>query len=78
MALIGTLRNKMTKWVVGFVAVAISAFVLNDLFGNGPTAVFGNDNTVGEIGGSDISLKEYQDAIQERENSYIMNFGRQP
>lgn len=68
----------MTKWVVGFVAVAISAFVLNDLFGNGPTAVFGNDNTVGEIGGSDISLKEYQDAIQERENSYIMNFGRQP
>lgn len=28
--------------------------------------------------GSDISLKEYQDAIQERENNYIMNFGRQP
>ncbi|HRG10417.1 MAG TPA: SurA N-terminal domain-containing protein [Cyclobacteriaceae bacterium] len=78
MALIGTLRNKMTKWVVGFVAVAISAFVLNDLFGNGPTAVFGNENNVGEIGGSDISLKEYQDAIQERENNYIMNFGRQP
>ncbi len=78
MALIGTLRNKMTKWVVGFVAVAISAFILNDLFGNGPTAVFGNDNNVGEIGGSTISLKEYQDAIQERENNYIMNFGRQP
>ncbi|MCW5910160.1 MAG: SurA N-terminal domain-containing protein [Cyclobacteriaceae bacterium] len=78
MALIGTLRNKMTKWVVGFVAVAISAFVLNDLFGNGPAAVFGNENNVGEIGGSTISLKEYQDAIQERENNYIMNFGRQP
>lgn len=78
MALIGTLRNKMTKWVVGFVAVAISAFVLNDLFGNGPTAVFGNENNVGEIGGSSITLKEYQDAIQERENNYIMNFGRQP
>ncbi|HNR73342.1 MAG: parvulin-like peptidyl-prolyl isomerase [Bacteroidetes bacterium OLB12] len=78
MALIGTLRNKMTKWVVGFVAVAIGAFVLNDLFGNGPTAVFGNENTVGEIAGSSISLKEYQDAIQVRENNYIMNFGRQP
>ncbi|MCE7862856.1 MAG: hypothetical protein DYG99_04855 [Bacteroidetes bacterium CHB5] len=78
MALIGTLRNKMTKWVVGFVAVAIGAFVLNDLFGNGPTAVFGNENTVGEIAGSSISLKEYQDAIQMRENNYIMNFGRQP
>lgn len=68
----------MTKWVVGFVAIAIAAFVLNDLFGNGPTAVFGNDNTVGEIGGSTIRLEEYQAAIQERENNYILNFGRQP
>ncbi len=78
MALIGTLRNKMTKWVVGFVAIAIAAFVLNDLFGNGTSAVFGNENTVGEIGGSTITLDEYQAAIQERENNYILNFGRQP
>jgi len=78
MALIGTLRNKMTKWVVGFVAVAISAFILNDLFGNGPTAVFGNENTVGKIAGTTISLEEYQAAVQERENNYILNFGRQP
>lgn len=78
MALIGTLRNKMTKWVVGFVAVAISAFVLNDLFGNGPTSVFGNENSVGKIAGSTVTLEEYQAAIQERENNYILNFGRQP
>jgi peptidyl-prolyl cis-trans isomerase D len=78
MALIGTLRNKMTKWVVGFVAVAISAFVLNDLFGNGPRSVFGNENTVGKIAGNTITLEEYQAAIQERENNYILNFGRQP
>ncbi len=78
MALIGTLRNKMTKWVVGFVAVAISAFVLNDLFGNGPRSVFGNENSVGKIGGITVTLEEYQAAIQERENNYIMNFGRQP
>ncbi|MEQ1586110.1 MAG: SurA N-terminal domain-containing protein [Cyclobacteriaceae bacterium] len=78
MALIGTLRNKMTKWVVGFVAVAISAFILNDLFGNGPTAVFGNENSVGKIAGTTITLEEYQAAVQERENNYILNFGRQP
>jgi peptidyl-prolyl cis-trans isomerase D len=78
MALIGTLRNKMTKWVVGFVAVAIAAFILNDLFGNGPRSVFGNENTVGKIGGSTIRLEEYQAAVQERENNYILNFGRQP
>lgn len=78
MALIGTLRNKMTKWVVGFVAVAIAAFVLNDLFGSGPKSLFGKDNSVGKIGGSTIQLDEYQAAIQERENNYILNFGRQP
>jgi len=78
MALIGTLRNNMTKWVVGLITVALAAFILGgDLF-SGPTSIFGNDNNVGEIGGSSISLKEYQAAIQERENNYIMNFGRQP
>ncbi|MCB0489574.1 MAG: SurA N-terminal domain-containing protein [Cyclobacteriaceae bacterium] len=79
MALIGTLRNKMTKWVVGFVAVAIAAFVLNDLFGNGPRSVFaGSDNVVGEVAGKSISLEEFQAAVQARENNYILNFGRQP
>jgi peptidyl-prolyl cis-trans isomerase D len=78
MALIGTLRNKMTKWVVGFVAVAIASFVLNDLFGNGPRSIFGNENTVGKIAGTTVTLEEYQAAIQERENNYILNFGRQP
>jgi len=78
MALIGTLRNKMTKWVVGFVAVAIVSFILNDLFGSSPTSIFGGtDNTIGEIGGRDISLEEFQAAVQERENNYIMTFGRQ-
>ncbi|NJN41275.1 MAG: foldase [Flammeovirgaceae bacterium] len=79
MAIIGTLRNKMTKVVVGFVAVAIIAFVLNDLFGSGPTALFGGtDTTVGEISGDEISLEEFQGAIQDRENNYILNFGRRP
>jgi peptidyl-prolyl cis-trans isomerase D len=79
MALIGTLRNKMTKWVVGFVAVAIISFILNDLFGNGPTALFGGqDNSVGEIAGNTISLEEFQATVQEMENNYIMNMGRQP
>lgn len=79
MALIGTLRNKMTKWVVGFVAVAIVSFILNDLFGNGPRSILrGNSDNIGEIGGTTIQREEYQNAIQERENNYIMNFGRQP
>ncbi len=79
MALIGTLRNKMTKWVVGFVAVAIISFILNDLFGNGPRSIIrGNADNLGEIAGSTITREEYQSVVQERENNYIMNFGRQP
>src|SRR6266850_428364 len=80
MALIGTLRTKMTKLVVGLVALSMGAFIVGgDLFGNGPRSVFGgNKNTVGEIAGHSVMLDEYQSAIQERENAYMLNFGRQP
>jgi peptidyl-prolyl cis-trans isomerase D len=69
----------MTKWVVGFVAVAIVSFILNDLFGNGPRSIFGGqDNSVGEIGGDRISIEEFQGAVQEMENRFMMQMGRQP
>jgi peptidyl-prolyl cis-trans isomerase D len=75
MALIGTLREKMGIGVVIFVFVAIAAFVLGDLLGN--NSVLLNDNSVGTIAGESISIEEYQQAIAERENSYIMNSGGQ-
>lgn len=80
MALINTLREKMTKWVVGAIALSMGAFIVgSDLFGSGPNSMFGGeDREVGEIAGTSISLDEYQYAIQERKNSYILNFGRQP
>jgi peptidyl-prolyl cis-trans isomerase D len=79
MALIGTLREKMTKWVVGFVAIAILSFILNDLFGSGPRSIIGgSDDEIGEIAGTSISREQYQSFVQERENNYIMSFGRQP
>jgi peptidyl-prolyl cis-trans isomerase D len=69
----------MTKWVVGFVAVAIVSFILNDLFGNGPTSIFGGqDNSIGEIAGDRITIEEFQNTVQEMENNYIMSMGRQP
>ncbi|GCC52599.1 foldase [Chryseotalea sanaruensis] len=76
MALIGTLRTKMGTWVVVFVFVAVAAFILGDLFGN--NGVLTGRNTVGEIAGHEVSLEEYQAAIQEREANYAMNFGRSP
>jgi peptidyl-prolyl cis-trans isomerase D len=76
MALIGKLREKMGVGVVIFVFVAISAFVLQDLLGN--NSVLRGDNGVGEIAGRKISLEEFQDAVKERESSYMLNFNRQP
>lgn len=80
MALISTLRTRMTKWVVGAIALSMGAFIVgSDLFGSGPRSIFGgSDRAVGEIAGQSISLEEYQYAIQERENSYILSFGRRP
>jgi peptidyl-prolyl cis-trans isomerase D len=79
MALIGTLRNKMTKWVVGFVAVAIISFILNDLFGNNPTSLFGGtDNSIGSIAGDKISLEEFQRTVADLETNYTQSMGRAP
>lgn len=79
MALISTLRTKMTKWVVGAIALSMGAFIVgSDLFGSGPRSVFGGqDREVGEIAGNSISIDEYNSVIQERENNYVLNFGRQ-
>jgi peptidyl-prolyl cis-trans isomerase D len=80
MALISTLRTKMTKFVVGFVALAMGAFIVgSDLFGSGPRSVFGgNQNNIGEIAGTSISRDEYQTYVKEREDNYTMSFNRQP
>lgn len=79
MALISTLRTKMTKWVVGAIALSMGAFIVGgDLFGNGPRSVFGGQNReVGEIAGQSISIDEYNNEIQIRENNYLMSMGRQ-
>lgn len=76
MALISTLRNKLGKVVVAFVAVAILSFILADLLGN--NSILRGDTTVGKIGSKKISLEEFQNAVRERESNYILNFNRQP
>ena len=69
----------MTKWVVGFVAVAIISFILNDLFGDRATSIFGGrDNSVGEIAGDRINVDEFQGTVRELENNFLRSMGRQP
>jgi peptidyl-prolyl cis-trans isomerase D len=80
MAFIGTLRTKLTKFVVGFVFVAMAAFIVgSDLLGSGPRSLFGGqDNVVGVIAGNEITLEEFQLATQEMENNYIVSLNRRP
>lgn len=78
MALIGTLRNKMGTWVVVFVFVAISAFVLGDLFSGNSNILSWGQRNVGEIAGKEITIDEYQSAIQERVASFYMSNGVEP
>lgn len=77
MALINTLRNKLGKFIVAAVAIAIMSFVLADLLGPN-SSLLGGGNEVGEIAGKTISIQEFQAEVQERESSYLLNFNRQP
>ena len=76
--MIGTLRNKMGTWVVVFVFVAITAFIVGDLFSGNSSILNWGQKNVGEIAGREISIDEFQSAIREREANYTLQFGRQP
>ncbi len=78
MAFIGTLRSKMGTWVVVFVFVAIAAFTLGDIFSGNSSILNWGKNSVGEIAGKEITYDEFQSVLKERENSYILNTGREP
>ena len=80
MAFIGTLRTRLTGFVVGFVFIAMAAFIVGgDLLGSGPRSIFGGDgNVVGEIGGHEISLDEFNASVQEIEAMYMLNMNRRP
>ncbi len=78
MALLGTLRDKMGMWVTVFVFVAISAFVLGDLFSANSNILTWGRDTVGEIAGEEISINEFQAAIDERVATFVMQNGFEP
>ena len=78
MALIQNLRNRMGLWVVIFVFVAIVSFTLDGIINNGNFSFGSTEREVGEIAGHDVTIEEYQAAVNEREANYVLNFGRQP
>ena len=77
MALISTLRNRMGKIVIAFVAFSMFAFILTDLFQSN-SFLTGNSNVVGEIAGNEISYEAFQAKVDELSYNFTVNNGRNP
>ena len=77
MALINTLRKRMGKIVVAFVAFSMFAFILTDLFQSN-SFLLGNSNTIGEIAGNEISYETFQQKVEELSYNFTINNGRNP
>ncbi|MEQ9466790.1 MAG: SurA N-terminal domain-containing protein [Ekhidna sp.] len=78
MALIGTLRNKMGKIVVGAIMVTMVAFIGTDLIGNSTLLGGGDNPDIGEIAGESISNTQFQNKVDELSYNFALNTGRNP
>lgn len=78
MALIGTLRNKMGKIVVGAIMVTMVAFIGTDLIGNSTILGGGDNPEIGEIGGQTITNTAFQNKVDELSYNFAINSGRNP
>ena len=78
MALINTLREKGSKFIIGFIAIAIGSFVLTDLLSGQNSILAGSDREIGEIAGESISYDAFQQKVDILLNNYAANFGRNP
>lgn len=78
MAVINTLREKGSKIIIGFIAVAIGSFVLTDLLSGQNSILSGNDRNIGEVAGETITYDQFQKKVDVLVNNYASNFGRNP
>lgn len=78
MALINTLREKGSKIIIGFIAVAIGSFVLTDLLSGQNSILTGNDRDLAEIAGETISYDQFQKKVDILVSNYVNRYGRNP
>lgn len=78
MALIGILRNKMGKIVVGAIMVTMVAFIGTDLIGNSTILGGGDNPDIGEMAGESISNTQFQNKVDELSYNFAINTGRNP
>ena len=78
MSIIGTLRNKMGKFLVFVIGFSIASFVLGDILGPNSTLFGGNDTTIGTIKGEDIDFTSFQSLYEEFSYNFSLNSGTSP
>ena len=72
MSIIGTLRNKMGKFLGFVVGFSIASFVLGDILGPSSTLFGGNDTKIGTIKGEDIDFTSFQSLFEEFSYNYSL------
>ena len=78
MALIGTLRNKMGKIVVGTIMVTMLSFILTDLIGNSTLLGGGQNPDIAEMAGENITNEKFQAKVDLLSYNFGLNTGRNP
>lgn len=78
MALIGTLRNKMGKIVVGAIMVTMLSFLFTDLIGNSTLMGGGANQDIAEMAGESITNEKFQAKVDELSYNFALNTGRNP
>jgi peptidyl-prolyl cis-trans isomerase D len=78
MALINKIREK-SGYAIGFIALAMISFmILGDLLGPNSRLLGGNNNVIGEIAGKEITIQEFETALQGVKQNYAAQTGKQP
>ncbi|MDQ3111305.1 MAG: SurA N-terminal domain-containing protein [Bacteroidota bacterium] len=76
MTILSRIRNRVGL-LVGIIFLALLAFVLGDVFSARIGLGGGNDNTVGEINGNEISAVDFSNELTEKSNDQNLNTDQQ-
>lgn len=78
MALINTLRNRMGKIVIVFIAFSMGAFILTDLFQSNSVLLGGAATEIGEMASTDVSYEEFLAEVERLSYNFQIQYGSNP
>ena len=76
MALIGKIREK-TRLLIVVVSLGLVFFIARELFGLNPLTS-NKSPIIGKVAGKEITLREFQDRLDELQHNFLANYGQSP